>query len=135
MKKAENIISSYGIEVKKYSTFNKLIRTTAWINRIINNLKSDIKKKGPLSNEETKKSKMPWINHIQKEYISVRPEIERSNKDTNKPNTKSDENGILRCYGRLTPATEDGKPLHKIDDQRSPLKIISHWGISYISIY
>ena len=56
MKTAENISSPYGIDVKKYSAFNKLIRTTAWINRFINNLKYEIKKKGPLSNEEIEKT-------------------------------------------------------------------------------
>ena len=33
--------------------------------------------------------------------------MERSNKDTSELNIKSDENGNLRYYGRLTPATEE----------------------------
>ena len=33
--------------------------------------------------------------------------MERSNKDTGELNVKSDENGNLRCYGRLTPATKE----------------------------
>ena len=45
--------------------------------------------------------------HSTKETISQSSETERSNKGTSKLNIKSDENGILRCYGRLTPATEE----------------------------
>ena len=45
MKKAENISSIYGIKVKEYSSFNKLIRKTAWANSFVNNLKSKIKNK------------------------------------------------------------------------------------------
>lgn len=33
--------------------------------------------------------------------------MERLNKDTVKLNIKSDENGILHCYGRPTPAMEE----------------------------
>ena len=57
VKNPENICSPYGIEVKKYSAFNKRIHTVAWI-RFINNLKFSIKKKGPLSKEETEETRM-----------------------------------------------------------------------------
>ena len=63
MKNAENISSPCGIDFKKYSALNKLIRTTAWVNRLINNLKSDSKKKGPLLNEENEKAKISWIKY------------------------------------------------------------------------
>ena len=33
--------------------------------------------------------------------------MEISNKDTSELNVKSDENGNLRCYGRLTSAMEE----------------------------
>ena len=33
--------------------------------------------------------------------------MKRSNKDTREMNVKSDENGNLSCYGRLTPAMEE----------------------------
>ena len=90
MKKAENISSIYSIEVKEYSTFNKLIRTTAWANSFINNLKSKIKNK-----------------YIHKKTISRRSGMGRSNKDIGKLNIKWDENWILLCYRRLTPARKE----------------------------
>ena len=90
MKKAENISSIYSIEVKEYSTFNKLIRTTAWANSFINNLKSKIKNK-----------------YIHKKTISRRSGMGRSNKDISKLNIKWDENWILLCYRRLTPARKE----------------------------
>ena len=90
MKKAENISSIYGIKVKEYSSFNKLIRKTAWANSFVNNLKSKIKNK-----------------YIDKKTISRRSGMGRSNWDISKLNIKSDENWILLCYRRLTPATKE----------------------------
>ena len=72
MKKTENISSSYVIDVKKYSAFNEQIHTTAWINRFINNLQSDGKKKGPLLKEEIEKAKLSCVKHIQKNKLLVK---------------------------------------------------------------
>ena len=57
MKKTDKISSPYSADVSMYSAFNKFNHIAAWISRFINNLKSDIKKKGLLSIEETEKAK------------------------------------------------------------------------------
>ena len=89
------------ITIERYSDFNKLIRVTSWVLRVVNNLKSKIRKNnecsGDLSNVELQKAKLYWIKSNQ--------DLLRNEKDyfqiVNSLNLYEDTDGVIRSKGRI----------------------------------
>lgn len=96
-------VAPFGIRERNYSSLTKLLRVSAWALRFIQKLqKSTIK--GQLTSEEISQAKVMWEKYVQKSAST--PEI-NAVKENSRNNLKNqlalqlDENGVLRCHGRL----------------------------------
>ena len=93
------------IDENRYPSLLKLLRVTAWALRFISKLKNgrDLLT-GPLTAQEMRKAKLLWELHIQQKYYAdVAYKVKHGKKSNlkNQLNLQIDENGLLRCYGRL----------------------------------
>lgn len=63
-------------EINRFSSYNKLIRATAWMHRFIQNCrkKAELRKKGELSPQEIQNVEMLWIRKCQFESFPVESE-------------------------------------------------------------
>ena len=87
------------VDIERFSFLQKLLRTTAWVLRYINNLRRKIKKekltRGYITVAELKTAEVTWIKAVQRT-------LENESKQLN--NTLGlilDENGVILCKGRL----------------------------------
>jgi len=85
------------VELKKFSSKNRLIRVTAWLYRFVNNCRSKNKQSSKfLTTAELSIVEELWIKEVQREiersdgYLQLKEQLNLSN-----------ESGILRCRGRL----------------------------------
>ena len=76
--------------LNKYASYQKLLRITAIMRRFIGNCKKKEKRKGPLTTEETHATKKYWIHQAQASQ-DVKSDV----------TLKKDEDGTLRCVGRV----------------------------------
>ena len=90
--------SPFELQLENFSSFNKLVRLTAWLQRFVKKLKKMSKEKGEINAEEINEGKLLWIIYIQREISSSL----QQGKDENPLNLNLDKEGIIRCYGRLT---------------------------------
>lgn len=74
----------------KYASYWKLLRVTAFVRRFIYNCRETEKRKGPLAAEEFKEAERIWITQAQASQ-ELKSDVE----------LKKDEEGILRCIGRV----------------------------------
>lgn len=101
--KSQNTVFDYPfyINPNDFSTLIRLIRVTAWCLRFIKNVKGKCGSRDDiLSCEELKEAKTLWEIRSQSIYY---PEVmeDKSNKLKKQLDLKVDENGVIRCYGRL----------------------------------
>ena len=92
------------IDIKRYSTSNKLVRMTAWIMRFVNNLKGFHEKSNILNVREIQEAKHIWEKYIQEKMYKDCYDAISSNKKNDIVHDlglKIDPRGILRCHGRL----------------------------------
>ena len=97
-------ISPFEIDSRRFSSLNKLLRVTSWVGRFIKKLKRNLINTGPIQTSEMDYAEKLWIAHIQSlHYSSILESIKES-----KPNNLKaqlgvyiDEDGLLRCHGRL----------------------------------
>ena len=75
--------------LSKYASFLKLLRVTAFLKRFIHNCRNHKKYKGPLMTEELQAAEKFWI--VQGQATVSRTDV----------GLKKDEEGILRCVGRV----------------------------------
>ena len=103
------------IDIARYSSWSKLLRVTAYVNRFINNLRTKITGGVPrnlttendeLTAAEVKEAETSWIKAIQ--ASAFEKELSHLNgKETTVPvRVKQfglflDENGVVRCNGRI----------------------------------
>lgn len=96
------------LNLKDHSSFNRILRVTAWVLRFVDNTrKKDEKRKGSLTAEEIITSEKYWLATIQKEAFGD----DISNLLTQRPLSKKspvylfnpyiDEDGLMRVGGRL----------------------------------
>ena len=105
--KAENIPTPFGISGNRFSSFTKLLRVTAYVNRFIMKLKKVNNLNGPITAEEMDAAKVKWIKYLQrKHFLEIKQGNVTLKKDivNNQLNPKMDKDGIIRCYGRLVHA-------------------------------
>ena len=62
----EEIVPPFGIDCEKYSSFTKLIRVTAWIQRFISRIKRKKESGNSLTCTELKMAVLAWIKYIQR---------------------------------------------------------------------
>ena len=91
------------IDVSKFSSWQRLVRTTAWILRLAEQIRlkchQQESREGPLTVEELRKAEMYWIKNAQKELIS------RFKKGEFKSLSPFiDDKGVLRVRGRVDKA-------------------------------
>ena len=97
-------VAHFGIIESNYSSLTKLLRVSAWVLRFIRKLHKKNTTKGQLTSEEISQAKVMWEKYVQKSAFT--PEI-NAVKENSRNNLKNqlglqlDENGVLRCHGRL----------------------------------
>eukprot|EP00794_Sanderia_malayensis_P019569 gene19568-biopygen14530 len=101
-----NVQTGQIIDIDKYSTLNRLLRITAWVKRVVANLKGKINKGevkyGNLSASEIKEVEKLWIRHVQ-----VLFKADKDFKKTAKQLSVVEVEGTLVCKGRLENASLD----------------------------
>ena len=103
--------------MEKYSYW-KAIRVTAWVNRFLLNCKQGKRNIGPLSTTELELAKNHWVKKVQSDaQTAVGFEQQKE-----KLNLKKDEDGILRCHGRI----EGDYPIYLPDSDLFTKKLIMY---------
>eukprot|EP00794_Sanderia_malayensis_P012189 gene12189-biopygen9725 len=94
------------VDIDRYSTLNRLLRITAWVKRVVANLKGKINKgevkSGNLSASEFKEAEKLWIRDVQALF-----KADKDFKTTAKQLSVVEVEGILVCKGRLENASLD----------------------------
>ena len=99
--------SPFGIKYENYSSLTKLVRFTALVNRFVSKLKKSNSNTGSLTSSELNEAENMWIVQIQrKNFRDVYEAIvsEKSNNLQRQLGVYIDDNGILRCKGRIDEA-------------------------------
>ena len=100
--------SPFEIKSKYFSSVSRLLRVTAWAIRFVNKLQRKEVTGGGIGAEDIKQAELLWLKYVQeKEYKHVFDAI-KEGKQTGIQKQLGlyiDENGILRCKGRLENAT------------------------------
>ena len=103
--------------MEKYSYW-KAIRVMAWVNRFLLNCKQGKRHIGSLSATEIELARNHWVKKVQKDaQTAVGFEQQKE-----KLNLKDDEDGILRCYGRV----KGDYPIYLPDSDLFAKKLIMH---------
>ncbi|VDI11886.1 Hypothetical predicted protein [Mytilus galloprovincialis] len=95
----------FGIDCREFSSYTKVIRVTAWIQRFVSRMKKDKCSTGKvLTYKELKVAEMNWIKYIQrKHYLDVFEAINghKRNNLQRQLGLFISQDGILCCRGRL----------------------------------
>jgi len=92
---------------ERFSSWSKLIRTTAWMLRFLTNCKSGSKQVGVLSVCELEQAELLWCQTVQKESYPQETKSLKANREIDKCssiytlNPQIDQHGLLRVNGRL----------------------------------
>ena len=116
------------IDVKKFSSWRRLIRVTAWIKRLAEKIRLRRNtlsgREGPLMPEELKKAEMSWIRSAQRDLKS-----RMKNGEFKTLSPFADDKGIIRVGGRIDKAIlsyEEKHPVLLPNEHRISLLITSH---------
>ena len=116
------------IDVKKFSSWRRLIRVTAWIKRLAEKIRLRRNtlsgREGPLMPEELKKAEMSWIRSAQRDLKS-----RMKNGEFKTLSPFVDDKGIIRVGGRIDKAIfsyEEKHPVLLPNEHRISLLITSH---------
>ncbi|CAG2198095.1 unnamed protein product [Mytilus edulis] len=97
--------SPLGIDCRKFSSYTKVIRVTAWIQRFVSRMKKDKSSTGKvLTYKELKVAEMNWIKYIQrKHYLDVFKALNEHKRNHLQRQLELfiSQDGILCCRGRL----------------------------------
>ena len=102
-----DVTPPFEIKAENYSSLNKVLRITAYANRFINNLKKINTPREMLTVNEIEMTNIAWIKYLQrKHYIDLSKGEMVLNKSLDKSqlNPKIENDGLIRCYGRLNNA-------------------------------
>ena len=94
----------FSMDIKRFSSFSKLCRVTAWVNRFIKKLSKETDQSGPLNAIEINKAETMWMIYVQSiEYHSVIDNIQKKkyNNLIGQLGLYIDNSGLIRCQGRL----------------------------------
>ena len=99
---------SFGIDVHRYSTFSALVRVTAVCARFVSRLRKKKTPTGPLTADELKNAENMWLRLAQHEHHSDVYQAltsDRPHSLISQLNLFIDEDGLIRCRGRLQNAS------------------------------
>jgi len=91
------------VNIDRFSSLQKLLRTTAWILRYANKLLKKQIDNGPITATEIKKAKELWDLFVQQKFFSGTIRMIEKGENCNlkqQLNLVIDDQGILRCKGR-----------------------------------
>ena len=97
-------VAPFELNEEDYSSLTRLLRVTAWALRFVRKLQKKSKEKAQLTGEEINQAKIMWEQYVQNtSFASEMNAIKNDTKNdlTNQLGLRIDENGILRCHGRL----------------------------------
>ncbi|XP_064470107.1 uncharacterized protein LOC135384853 [Ornithodoros turicata] len=93
------VINEPILQVRKYSSFSRLLRVTSWVLRFVHNSRSpSLKDRGMPSSEEINAAEHYWIRNAQREAFGLQPTTHTSLRNAS---LFHDDEGILRMQGRL----------------------------------
>ena len=107
----------FGMDISRYSSMTKLLRVTALVCRFINRLKHEGTAEGPIQVGEIEQAEKLWIKHVQGlHYSGVYRSIQegKANNLMTQLGVYIDEEGILRCHGRLEHSNMDNETKHPV---------------------
>ncbi len=84
------------IDCKRFSSYERLLRVTAYVIRFIRNCQTKCKTKDELTTAERQKAEIYWIRDIQSNLNK-----EKVNEVQKQLRTFADHEGVIRCQGRL----------------------------------
>ena len=94
----------FSMDIKRFSSFSKLCRVTAWVNRFIKKLRKETDQSGPLNATAINKAETMWKIYVHSiEYHSVIDNIQKKkyNNLIGQLGLYIDNSGLIRCQGRL----------------------------------
>ncbi|XP_045201835.2 uncharacterized protein LOC123555228 [Mercenaria mercenaria] len=94
----------FGINIEKYSSLTKLLRVSALTLRFVKKIRQQSCENGYLKSSELKDVEQKWLLHVQKKYFASELDAISNAKRNNlqvQLGLYIDENGLLRCQGRL----------------------------------
>ena len=93
------------IDIDRFSTFKRLLRVTAYVNRFIENCKTQEKKTGSLDVREIRTASLIWIRDAQeRHYTEVLEDLNSGRRKHNlvkQLKLYKDEEDLIRCEGRI----------------------------------
>lgn len=94
----------YGIDCEAFSSWSRLLRVTAWVERFVQKTRRKERTSGALKSCEIKRAELKWLLYIQrkcfqKDIMSIQQE-QKSNLQR-QLGLVIDEQNLLRCVGRL----------------------------------
>ncbi|XP_064473163.1 uncharacterized protein LOC135387893 [Ornithodoros turicata] len=93
------VINEPILQVRKYSSFSRLLRVPSWVLRFVHNSRSpSIKDRGMPSSEEINAAEHYWIRNAQRESFGLQPTTQTSLRNVS---LFRDDEGILHMQGRL----------------------------------
>ena len=99
-----DVTPPFEIKAENYSSLNKVLKMTAYANRFINNLKKITTPREEPTAKEIEMADIAWIKYLQrKNYVDLSKGEMVLNKSIVKSqlNPKIENDGLIRCYGRL----------------------------------
>lgn len=94
----------YGIDCKRFSSYSKLLRVTAWIDRFLAKLRKTSNKSGNiLTCEDISAAEFKWLKFVQRKQLSdvYCAILECKPNNLRQLGIFKGEDGLLRCRGRL----------------------------------
>jgi hypothetical protein len=101
-------VPPFGIHISRFSSFTKLMRVTAWVNRFVSKLNKTSSYMGVLTSVELHEAEMLWILFVERKATLESRQTKNLQRQLG---TFSDECEVIRCKGRLENAgiTEGAK--------------------------
>ena len=101
----QSVKSPFGIDETRYSSYNKLLRVTAYANRFIINAKDKARtnnhEESELTAEELNQAEIRWIKYLQQKHYFVNKQLNDKQKQS-QLNPSIHDDGIIRLHGRFT---------------------------------
>ena len=102
-----DVTPPFETKAENYSSLNKLLRITAYANRLIKRLKKINTHRGVSKDDEIEMVNIVWIKYLQRKHyvdLSKGEMILKKSKVKSQLNPKTRNDRLIRCYGQLNNA-------------------------------
>ena len=102
-----DVTPPFETKTENYSSLNKLLRITAYANRLIKRLKKINTPRGVPKDDEIEMVNIVWIKYLQRKHyvdLSKGEMILKKSKVKSQLNPKTRNDRLIRCYGQLNNA-------------------------------